>query len=172
MMLSYRQLLKCAVLIVGFSLSIVIMLNPPQGAIIGYIAGVSAEPMIPVTAVQKKIDEQALRVFMRRKLDASNAILEGLVIDDMRMVASGSEVLLEMSQAEKWRVSNDMLYRRFSREFIDSVNDLNEKAKAQSIDGASLVWVSSTMKCLRCHEWVRNTVLADGALVRPPNGPR
>lgn len=160
-MLSPRRLFNCAVLAVGCTLSIVLMLNPHQGTIIGSVAGASTEPTGPVAAVQKKDDEKNLSVFMRRKLEASNTILEGLVIDDMRMVASGSQVLLEMSQAEKWRVSNDMLYRRFSTEFIDSVKDLNEKAKAQSIDGASLAWMGSTMKCLKCHEWVRNTILAD-----------
>jgi len=24
-----------------------------------------------------------------------------------------------------------------------------------------MAWVDVTMKCLKCHEWVRNTVLAD-----------
>lgn len=111
---------------------------------------------------QKKDDEPALRAFMRLKLDASNKILEGLCTDDLSMVVEGSDVLLKMSKEEKWRASNDMLYRRYSTEFTDAVSDLREKAVEQSVDGASLAWINATMKCLKCHEWVRNTIIADG----------
>ncbi len=111
---------------------------------------------------QKKDDEPALKEFMRQKLDATNKILEGLCTDDLSMVVEGSDVLLKMSKEEKWRASNDVLYRRYSTEFIDSVSDLREKAVEQSVDGASLAWINATMKCLKCHEWVRNTIIADG----------
>lgn len=114
-------------------------------------------------APQKKDDEPALRAFMRQKLDATNRILEGLCTDDLSMVVEGSDVLLKMSKEEKWRASNDMLYRRYSTEFTDAVSDLREKAVEQSMDGASLAWINATMKCLKCHEWVRNTILADAA---------
>jgi hypothetical protein len=111
---------------------------------------------------QKKDDEPALRAFMRQKLDATNKILEGLCTDDLSMVVEGSDVLLKMSKEEHWRASNDMLYRRYSTEFTDAVSDLREKAVEQSVDGASLAWINATMKCLKCHEWVRNTIIADG----------
>ena len=112
---------------------------------------------------QDQEKEPPLRKFMRQKLDASNRILEGLVTDNMPLVESGSDVLLKMGREEKWRISNDMLYRRYSTEFTDAVNDMKEKAAANSIDGASLAWIKSTMTCLKCHEWVRNTIIADNA---------
>ncbi|MCA9034705.1 MAG: hypothetical protein KDA91_06220 [Planctomycetaceae bacterium] len=105
--------------------------------------------------------EPVLSKFMRQKLNASNLILEGLVTDDLKLVEEGCDVLLKMSHEEKWRISNDMLYRRFSTEFVDSVKDMKEKASRQSIDGTSLAWINATMTCLKCHEWVRNTVIAD-----------
>lgn len=119
------------------------------------------EPQATFVSVQKKDDEPALRSFMRQKLEASNRILEGLVTDDLSMVEAGSETLLKMSTEAKWRASNDMLYRRYSTEFVDAVSDMKEKAKSQSIDGTSLAWIKSTMTCLKCHEWVRNTIIAD-----------
>ena len=118
-------------------------------------------------AVVKKSDEatpvekKALSVFMRKKLGASNSILEGLVTDDLKMVARGADALLEMSDAEKWRASNDMMYLNHSREFRSSVEAMLKKADKGSIDGAALAWVDVTMNCIKCHEWVRDTMLAD-----------
>jgi hypothetical protein len=99
---------------------------------------------------------------MRQKLEASNKILEGLCLDELALVESGADTLLQMSREEKWRASNDMLYRRYSTEFVDAVTDMKEKAKAKSLDGTSLAWINATMKCFKCHEWVRNTIVADG----------
>jgi len=102
-----------------------------------------------------------LHRFMRQKMQASNLILEGLCMDDMNTVASGAQTLLKMPSEARWRVSNDMMYRRYSTEFVQAVEELQKEAEENDIDGASMAWVNVTMKCLKCHKWVRNTVLAD-----------
>jgi hypothetical protein len=115
------------------------------------------------SADKKEEPEHALQRFMRQKLQASNLILEGLCTEDLKMVTDGAATLMKMSQQEKWRVSNDMLYRRYSREFVNAVEELDQEAKDNDMDGTSMAWVNVTMKCLKCHEWVRNTIIADGA---------
>lgn len=102
-----------------------------------------------------------LQGFMRLKLRASNHILEGLVVDDMKKVNTGARMLLEMSVEEHWRASNDMLYLQHSRTFRDSVKKLQKKAKDHSLDGVALAWMDVTLNCIECHEWVRNTLIAD-----------
>ncbi len=114
-----------------------------------------------VRTVSAQAKEATLKEFMRKKLSASNQILEGLVVDDLSLVVSGSEALLKMSAAEKWRTSNDMMYLQHSRDFRQSVETLRNKAKKESIDGAALAWVDVTMGCIQCHEWVRNVLVAD-----------
>ena len=111
--------------------------------------------------VEGSAQDPILKGFMRMKLNASNRILEGLVIDDLKLVVNGSEALLKMSAAEKWRASNDMMYLQHSRDFRQSVETLRNKAKKQSLDGAALAWVDVTMSCIQCHEWVRNVLVAD-----------
>jgi hypothetical protein len=98
---------------------------------------------------------------MRQKLQASSLILEGLCTEDLKRVSEGSVTLMKMSHEEKWRVSNDIMYRRYSTEFIHSVEELQKEAEDNNMDGTSMAWVNVTMKCLKCHEWVRNTVLVD-----------
>ena len=92
---------------------------------------------------------------------ASNLILEGLCMDDLKAVEAGTQSLLKMPSEAKWRVSNDMMYRRYSNEFVQAVEELQKEAEENDMDGASMAWMNVTMKCMKCHKWVRNTVLAD-----------
>jgi len=110
---------------------------------------------------EKGDKDPALSKFMRQKLHASNQILEGLCTEDVTMIQEGAKVLTRMSQEERWRVSSDMMYRRYSNEFISAVDELDKDAEASDLNKASLAWVNVTMKCLKCHEWVRNTVIAE-----------
>ena len=113
------------------------------------------------SADKKDDPDPGLKKFMRQKLQASNQILEGLCTEDLQMVTEGSDTLMKMSGEEKWRVSNDIMYRRYSTEFIHAVEELQKEAEDNDMNGTSLAWVNVTMKCLKCHEWVRNTVLVD-----------
>ncbi len=121
---------------------------------------------VPPTKDEGSADKQddpdpALKKFMRQKLHASNQILEGLCTEDLEMVSDGSDTLMKMSGEEHWRVSNDIMYRRYSTEFMHAVEELQKEAKDNDMNGTSMAWVNVTMKCLKCHEWVRNIILAD-----------
>ena len=52
------------------------------------------------------------------------------------------------------------MYRRYSDQFVNAVEEMKKEVEDGSIDGTSTAWVNVTMKCLKCHEWVRNTTLA------------
>jgi len=101
-----------------------------------------------------------VRVFMRMKLDASSKILEGLTTEDFRLVRDGAKTLRQMSSAEKWRVSNDPLYRQYSLEFTRHAEKLDEQGNARNLDGATLAWVECTMSCIRCHSHARAIKIA------------
>lgn len=108
---------------------------------------------------EEKVPPSPLAKFMRRKLGASNLILEGLCVDNMAKIDKGVGQLLNMSDEERWRVSNDVLYLNHSREFRRAVLNLKEKAAASSSDGVALAWIDVTMNCIRCHSWVRDTIV-------------
>jgi hypothetical protein len=102
-------------------------------------------------------------VFMRKKLEASEQILEGLTSEDKQLIAKGAKAIIELSAAEKFQVQNNVMYRQFSKEFQASAKSLLEAAEKGNFDGAQLKWVDTTMKCLECHKFVRGTRLAGGA---------
>jgi hypothetical protein len=102
-----------------------------------------------------------LREFMRKKLDASNKVLEGLVLEDAALVKEGAHALTEMSTAEKWRVSNDAMYRQFSGEFRRITQQLEEAAAKENLDQAALQWMDTTLSCIECHRYVRTVLVTE-----------
>ncbi|MEK6259873.1 MAG: hypothetical protein AABP62_14735 [Planctomycetota bacterium] len=100
--------------------------------------------------------------FMRKKLEASSQILEGLTSENSQLIIKGAKALVEMSAAEKWQVRNDVMYRQFSGEFQRGAKGLLEAAEKGNYDAAALKWIDTTMKCLECHKFVRGTRIAEG----------
>lgn len=139
-------------------------------ATFGYVTADDKKPQAPnQQAEEKKADqteqpatesEQSLRHFMRMKLSASSMILEGLAIEDFGLIKQGATKLNEMSTAEKWRVSNDALYRNFSGDFQRVTKDLVKAAEDENLDRAALKWVDATMGCIECHRYARGMFIA------------
>jgi hypothetical protein len=126
---------------------------PPAGA-----APPSATPEKP----ERRLDVE-LRTFMRRKLDASSKILEGLAVEDMALIKEGARQLDELSSAEKWRVSADPLYRQHSAEFREVVQQLIKASDERNLDRAALKWMDATMSCIECHRCVRGMHIVTAA---------
>jgi len=137
--------------------------------ILGLVGIAMAWAMCPATSQdrpQKKVPDAKRDLeqttFMRKKLEASGQILEGLTSEDAQLIVKGAKALVEMSAAEKWQVQNNVMYRQFSGEFQRSAKGLLEAAEKENYDAAALKWIDTTMKCLECHKFVRGTRLAEG----------
>lgn len=113
-------------------------------------------------------EKAKLAKFMRKKLNAAEKILEGLVIEDFGLIRQGAAQLKKMSSAEQWRVSNNALYRQYSGEFRRKVERLEDMAKEKKLEGAALTYLEVTMSCLECHKYVRATLIADDGRTGPP----
>ncbi|MDP1796719.1 MAG: hypothetical protein Q8K78_04525, partial [Planctomycetaceae bacterium] len=100
-------------------------------------------------------DDQSLSAFMRKKLDASSKILEGITTEDGKLVVEGADALLAMSKAEIWNVIVDEDYREFNREFRASVRKLRDAAEKENFDNATQQWMDSVKSCVECHKYVR-----------------
>ncbi|MDA0835481.1 MAG: hypothetical protein O2955_11285 [Planctomycetota bacterium] len=108
----------------------------------------------------KKPDKD-LSEFMREKLAASNQILEGLATEDFKLIQDGAVKLQDLSQAEKWRISNDVMYKQHSSEFTRVAAQLQKQAKEGNLEGSALSWLQATMSCIECHKFVRSTLIAE-----------
>ena len=106
-------------------------------------------------------DKPALADFMRQKMDASQDIMEGLLMEDGKLITKAAKKLKDMSDAEHWRVSNDILYRNHSEDFRSAVDKLIVASKGNSIDRAALSWFDVTLSCIDCHRYVRTVLIAE-----------
>lgn len=119
----------------------------------------SVDPKKSVPEAKEELDQAK---FMRKKLEASNAVLEGLVTENAQNIMQGARVLAEMSAAEQWQVKNDAMYRQFSSEFQRSATLLRDEAEKQNFDAAAVKWIDVTLKCIECHKFVRGLRIAGG----------
>lgn len=121
----------------------------------------------------KKDDEkptparQGLSKFMRMKLDASQKVLAGLALEDFELIQEGAAKLEEMSAAEKWRVTNDALFREHSVDFQKVAQRLVKNGKEGKLDAAALTWLEMTMQCIECHKWSRANLIVNQEALRP-----
>lgn len=117
-----------------------------------------AATVIPCLLVETAHGKEptTLSTFMRKKLDASSKILEGLTTEDVELIRSGADSLQEMSRAELWNVLTDEDFREFNRDFRASVRKLKEAAEKENFDNATLQWIDSVKACVECHKYVRS----------------
>ena len=89
-------------------------------------------------------------------------------MEDSKIIAKAAKKLKEMSDTERWRVSNDIMYRNHSEDFRRSVDKLISASKGNSIDRAALSWFDVTLSCIDCHRYVHTVLIADNDTVQIP----
>lgn len=99
---------------------------------------------------------RVLRKFMRQKLEYSQALLEGLALEDFALLAKNAKALRQLSEDAQWRVSPNINYLRLSNEFQGLADELAQKAEDRNLDGATLGFFKLTNNCIACHKLVRD----------------
>ncbi len=126
---------------------------------------VSDQSTSDVAATDDEPTEKDLNHFMRLKLEASSQILEGLAVEDFALIKEGASRLHKMSTEEKWRVTNDAMYRNFSGDFQRITQELVTASEKENLDRAALKWMDATMSCIECHRYTRSiTIAADNPI--------
>ncbi len=103
-------------------------------------------------------EKQTRSEFMRRKLEFSKNVLEGLSLEQYPLIEKNAKALKILSQAAEWEVPmipNATDYVALTSEFQRNADDLVKAAKQSNIDGATLAYVKLTMNCVQCHKYVR-----------------
>jgi hypothetical protein len=110
----------------------------------------------PAAADDDLKPDQSLSSFMRKKLDASSQILEGLTTEDAELIQKGAKALTELSKAEKWQILSDPEYREYSLDFRINARKLADAAEKGNFDNAALQWFDTMKTCIECHHHVRH----------------
>jgi hypothetical protein len=95
------------------------------------------------------------REFMRRKLDHSQRVLEGIVLEDFELIAKNAKTLSLLSQAAEWQVLPSAEYKQLGAEFRRNTEALIKAAGDKNLDSAALKYVELTLNCVNCHKHIR-----------------
>jgi hypothetical protein len=106
---------------------------------------------------EKPSDEVA---FMRLKLAHSQKLLEGIAVEDYRLIEKSAQDLSLLSHEEAWQVFETPEYLRHSEEFRRSVETIRKAGADKKIDAAALGYVGMTLNCVNCHKYVRDERMA------------
>ena len=103
------------------------------------------------------VKKTLLRAFMRKKLAASDHVLEGLAIEDFELIGEGAKQLSTIAAAAEFMAFNDPEYIQHADDFRRIVNKLAVAAKEKRLDGAALAYLDVTISCIDCHRHVRSS---------------
>lgn len=99
--------------------------------------------------------QEKLANFMRIKLEHSQKTLEGLARGDFDEIAKHAQAISLLTLDETWMVIQTPEYRERSNEFRRSVDSITAAAKNRNLEAATLAYVDATMKCVTCHQYIR-----------------
>jgi hypothetical protein len=104
---------------------------------------------------------------MQRKRRLSHDILDAIVLQDFNRIAKDARALVSLSQAAEWRVRRTPRYAQYTTEFQNAAERMIEKARNKRLDGVTLSFTDMTLRCVRCHEYIRETRSAKGRPTLP-----
>lgn len=99
----------------------------------------------------------SMKQLMAAKLKETQAILEGITLNDMGKVSTASDELILVTRA------NDFLnaykgdqYQFYLKTFRRASEAVGKKARDKNIDGVMLAYNELTQSCLKCHQAMRD----------------
>jgi hypothetical protein len=105
---------------------------------------------------ESKADRIARRDFMRAKMMYSSNILQGLTNHDFEAVEESANEIVGLTRAEAWLVVKDEAYQEMSEDLRVAAERLKKSAKEKNVEGSTLRFFDMTIKCIDCHEHIRN----------------
>jgi len=127
----------------------------------GAVAPVAACAVALAVGLGVRGQEEATRAeTMRKKLEYSKQVLEGLTKEDFPEMTRGARALKTLGESEVWGDLNRPEAERYGlyiKEFQSLAGELVAKADAKNLDGVTLAYVQLTVNCVRCHKELRES---------------
>jgi hypothetical protein len=119
--------------------------------------GLSLAVLLPLPLCAEDEPSKQASVFMRQKLQASQAILAALARGDHEAIGSNAQAMNVVEHLEKWIRADTPGYRTQLRLFEFADRELIRAAREKNIDAATLAYNQLTISCVNCHKMVRDT---------------
>jgi hypothetical protein len=137
----------------------------PPALLVAAVAGLAWLCIGPLGADARQNEpapkKTPIQLFMRKKLEATQKLMEGLAIEDYELIGQGARQLEGISAAADFAVVKEALYTQHADEFRRTVAKIQKGAKEKRLDSAALGYMDMTMSCIECHKFVRNMLITD-----------
>ena len=100
-----------------------------------------------------------VRGMMRAKLAHAQAVLEGVAIGSFDQIQANAGALHRLSTMSDWQVHRTMEYNQYSDEFRWIATELARHAKEKKLHATTLDYMSMTMTCVKCHDYMHQAGL-------------
>ena len=118
-------------------------------------------PALAGRAEAPKTDKDKMSALMRKKLEHSQKVLEGITTQDYKMISSNADELIAISTDAEWKAAlKTPRYGVHSNDFRREAEDLIKAAKEKNVDAAAVAYVEMTLTCVKCHKHVREERIA------------
>ena len=104
----------------------------------------------------QKPDPKKVKELMRRKLVDSQKILEGISLNDFKLISKHADDLVQITKDPGWMADKTQRHKVFTDEFRRGAEALSKAAKDKNIDRASLTYLEMTLTCFNCHRYARD----------------
>jgi hypothetical protein len=98
---------------------------------------------------------------MRRKLEISQKILEGVVTSRWSDLEARTRDLEDLTKDPAWRVLTAPEYATHSNAFRQSVRTLHDAAAKRDLDATPKAYIAVTLSCVECHRYLARNRIAE-----------
>lgn len=118
--------------------------------------------LLVLGSVTTEVASQTVRLkqVMREKLAQSEKLLEAVVTSNWAELARRSQTLEELTNDPAWMALKTPEYVRQSSAFAQAAHDLLEAAGRRDQEAAPLAYLSLTLSCVRCHQYIARARIA------------
>lgn len=95
--------------------------------------------------------------WMKRKLELSQRVLEGLALGDFERIGTAARTLDKLNTIENFVRGRNEAYRTQLEIFRAANLALIRHADRQNLEGATLAFHQMTLSCVNCHKQLRET---------------
>jgi cytochrome c556 len=116
----------------------------------------SREITIPPVA-ELSDDNAAKSVWMKKKLELSEAVLAGLAVGDAESIEKNAQTMQTLGSIEGWARRKDVQeYRALLDSFRAANQELIASAAKKDLDSSALAFTQVMLNCVKCHQHLRD----------------
>jgi hypothetical protein len=114
-------------------------------------------PAAKATPEGEKHEGEPVSFWMKKKLELSKNVLEGIASGDCDQIAQSARTMRGLSKIEAFMRARNPGYRGQLLTFEMSLDEIIRQANQDNLEGVTLGFNQLTVSCVQCHKHLRET---------------